>query len=1402
MRLNVKISAFLGGREVLKHLKTAAVVLVLVMLSIITAAVIKNDTAGIKIDVVIHTENGIIAEAVENLKDIPNPQKKGYKFCGWFDNPELYGESVTALPTRGRVTLYPKWEADVFAVAFDTRGGTEIPALTGVYDTPFAFPNPPTKIGNTFTGWFIDKELTIPYVLNRFGAEDITLYAQWTANPITITFCGENGEDYGKKSVQYGEPFGKLPNPTREGYTFIAWVDESGSKAESTESIKSPQDITLYAQWEAKTNALILDSNGAEVQSIILRVCTGGEVTLPSNAFERSGFSFAGWAADPDGDVLYSDGDVFCAKTEEVNFLYAIWTPFYHPPTLQANVSDSIYGEPLKIDAIINTTGNNIDYQYKRADDEEYFANAPIDAGAYHLKMTALADSGYLAIAVYPFTIHKRTINIEAGMSFSRPYDGGTSADISDANFAISNKINNDDIGLSWQTAVYNSPRADEANKVMVKGLSVSNPNYELGNNHIDIPANIQQRGAKVYINSASKVYGESDPELTCKTQGLLEGDNLNAVLTREAGESVGSYEISAVFTNPDYNVVIVPNFMVITARALTITAENATKVYDAPDPLFTYILEGGISKTELEDEEVLPFGESLLGELERIQGEDTGSYAITLGTLFVPNAKNYAVTFVGGALTIVPADAVIDTQNIPTLYSYNGSPHSISGAEALGGGRVTYLNNSFTTAGEHQITINAESSRNYKSGSVIFAATVLPAELVVIYEGENIVYGDIPCLTINISGFVEGETAAVLDSLPSISTGRLGAGEHTLTPFGGAADNYTFRYTAGTLFVAPRLLTLSIAPQTKVYGQPDPIFTYNMEGLLLDDELYGNLKREVGESVGNYQIYSTLEHPDYEIFAEPASLEILPNRISVTQSEWGRITPENENQKDIIYGASKTITSIPNAGYSVVSFVVDGATIPAAVGQGEQGIYVFPSVIQSATITAVFAPNTNLLVFDGNGNTDGLTPSQMLCTGEGASLNANGFIKDGYIFAGWAELPQGNIAYAQCAHYTMGCGESYTLYARWAAIGQDTANTGGDCLTVQKTNDYSLAFSGEVDVSMLLDNAGYWLAAEVEFPTGMPVLQAEVGGDDNLIFVTNSDNPYSLLVYLNVNSERIGREFYFDIKWSEASCVSTFTIEVKDTLTFAELYLIGVEAETLDLQAVDYQGGALTVQDGQVIVKIVATFNKDIAAVYPEGMFGFEEGGGFALTISENTATFTAQYTALQGEYLFVGYTPSGEEAPIFPLTDKTGMLNLKTRALVSLNVLRQDPLPFSVTDINAGISNSHKSQSYADGVLTISAGASLTFITITMSENFILGTNYSFAILTSDLLNISDFSLEQTGNVLILSFHYQTIFLLGTYSLRFRNSRGTAYMNAPLTGTETGETFDSQILISINVE
>ena len=67
-----------------------------------------------------------------------------------------------------------------FTVTFDSRGGTDVPAQSQMYGELLELPEPPTREGYLFTGWYKDHACLEQWNVEIETIEtDITLYAGW-----------------------------------------------------------------------------------------------------------------------------------------------------------------------------------------------------------------------------------------------------------------------------------------------------------------------------------------------------------------------------------------------------------------------------------------------------------------------------------------------------------------------------------------------------------------------------------------------------------------------------------------------------------------------------------------------------------------------------------------------------------------------------------------------------------------------------------------------------------------------------------------------------------------------------------------------------------------------------------------------------------------------------------------------------------------------------------------------------------------------------------------------------------------------------------------------------------------------------------------------------------------------
>ncbi len=313
------------------------------------------------------------------------PIKEGYIFKGWYDNSdytrgiEYYdteGKSLRLYDKKNDLILYAGWEKDnsyvepepepteetKYEITFKLNGGsgTLQNDISIEYNgtLPSINTSVPTRTGYEFTGWYDNSDYTKgnkyystdgKSVRNFNRKSDMTLYAGWKIKTYTITYNlngGSNGQT-GGLGVEYN---GELPTisksiPTRSGYTFTGWYDNSdytkgkeyyNSRCEAVRNYDKTNNITLYAGWSkvviVQTYEVTFNINGGvgNVPRTVNAVLGNAMPSITSSAPSRSGYTFMGWYDNADytkGTQYYTNKNVSARSYDKTNgtTLYAGW---------------------------------------------------------------------------------------------------------------------------------------------------------------------------------------------------------------------------------------------------------------------------------------------------------------------------------------------------------------------------------------------------------------------------------------------------------------------------------------------------------------------------------------------------------------------------------------------------------------------------------------------------------------------------------------------------------------------------------------------------------------------------------------------------------------------------------------------------------------------------------------------------------------------------------------------------------------------------------------------------------------------------------------------------------------------------------------------------------------------
>jgi len=442
-----------------------------------------------------------------------------------------------------------------------------------------------------------------------------------------------------------------------------------------------------------------------------------------------------------------------------------------------------------------------------------------------------------------------------------------------------------------------------------------SNPNYA-----IDVTPGtltITKRAATVSADDLTKAYDNdsaTDPKLTATVDGAARGDSLDYALTREPGQAVGDYAISVELgDNPNYDATAVGGTFTIAPAAVTVAADDVSKVYGETDPELTATVTGVVE------------GDSLAYVLTREPGENAGEYpvAVTLGA-----NPNYNVVAEGGTFTISPKAATVTADSKQKPYDKNPATDpeltaTVSGV--LDGDTVTYTlsRESGQDAGEYAITAVADANPNYAIETKGASFAITPVLATISADDATKTYGDAdPGFTAVETGVIDG------DALSYSFTRAEGedVGEYAIGILAGQNPNYEVSVEGATLAIEPRNITVSADALTKVYGEADPQLTATVSGAVAGDEIAYTVTREEGENVGEYTLTVTAgDNPNYNVATASATFTVEKKSL---------VDPDSQDSGNPDFAGDFAITGLEEVTYTGQPQLASVAVVDRATGE------------------------------------------------------------------------------------------------------------------------------------------------------------------------------------------------------------------------------------------------------------------------------------------------------------------------------------------------------------------------------------------------------------------------------------------------------------------------------------
>lgn len=284
--------------------------------------------------------------------------KTGYSFTGWNTAANGSGSSYSATNTfslpDSNVTLYAQWSLNSYAISYLAGGGGGSGPGTPVsvnHGATFTVPsNTFTRGGYTFSHWTDSGGTSYsPGATYPAVSGNVSLTANWTALTYTINFDKNSADASGTMTslTGSGQATVTLTNNSfsRPGYAFNGWKTASSSGTDyangGSVSITSDTTLTMYAQWSALTYSITFNSNAAGTTGTMSTLTGSGasSVSLTTNAFERTGYTFTGWKTASSSGTDYSDQATVSITSNTTLTMYAQWTVNSYTVTYDGNGS-------------------------------------------------------------------------------------------------------------------------------------------------------------------------------------------------------------------------------------------------------------------------------------------------------------------------------------------------------------------------------------------------------------------------------------------------------------------------------------------------------------------------------------------------------------------------------------------------------------------------------------------------------------------------------------------------------------------------------------------------------------------------------------------------------------------------------------------------------------------------------------------------------------------------------------------------------------------------------------------------------------------------------------------------------------------------------------------------------
>ena len=591
----------------------------------------------------------------------------------------------------------------------------------------------------TFDGWY-DNELcegeAFDFNGKKMPAQNVTLYAKWTAKKINLTYNLNNPEGdvvKGSKNVEAGTIANTvLPSATTTSdYSFAGWYYADGNGNITSDAYNTNEAITkdtsVIGKWLYNGELKVVydpgtEGTNAKVPTDSNIYAGGAKVTVAKNATTTSKKKFLGWKLNGN---LYHPGDAFevnkdLANDKNVITLKAIWGNEESSTTMSYNPGNgrgSVQTVPVKNnESVTLKSEKDFGYQAPETEGKEYYfagwATSKDDAD--NGKATyAAGQSVHVDVAgenvLYATWIEKVVVEIK-GKTKTETYNGNTHEvegyDVTNISNALypEEAIHFDGTAKASRKEEGTSYMGLNATQFSNTSANFTNVTFRVTDGWLKVtPKSIdpedEKTGIQVTKPSDTMYNGEEQknkPTVEDTKTGATLVENVDYTLSYTAAVNAGTVEVTITGIG-NYTGTAKTSYEII-KRNVTLTSATASKPYDKTPLTNKNVTIAGFGFVKEEGATCNVTG----SQTEKGTSKNTFTYELKSNT----KASNYTIEVVYGDLTVTAEDGevVVVITGRKDTFEYDGTVKSVKGYDVSITEGSTYLESDFTFSGNDEV--------------------------------------------------------------------------------------------------------------------------------------------------------------------------------------------------------------------------------------------------------------------------------------------------------------------------------------------------------------------------------------------------------------------------------------------------------------------------------------------------------------------------------------------------------------------------------------------------------------------------------------------------------------------------------------------------------------------------